>query len=155
MNAATSVTVAGAIASGHHVYGAFLYETPWRLVVSLWIPGFVLFVLSMLFLLWRYADRTVATVAVWVVLFGGVIFQAGFTTFECIYSHVLKNILFFGGAPHGLLQRLFPAPAYHLPDNFLFELTGIAQLAGLWAAWRAWRVFARYSKTQGEGKAGK
>lgn len=144
-NAATSVTLAGLISSGHHVYGALAYETPWRLVVSLWIPGFVILVLSMLFLLWRYADRPAATIAVWIVLFGGMIFQAGFTIFECVYSHILKNILFFGGAPAQLLQKLFPAPAYHLPDNLLFEMTGIAQLAGLWAAWCAWRVFAHYS----------
>ena len=139
--AAISVTVAGVISSGHHVYGALVYETPWRLAVSLWIPGSVLLVLSMLFLLWKYADRTAATIAAWIVLFGGVIFQAGFTIFECVYSHVLKNVLFFGGASQEVLLRLFPAPVYHLPDNLLFELTGVAHLAGFWAAWCAWRVF--------------
>ena len=145
-NAAISVAVAGLISSGHHVYGAFVYETPWRLVVSLWIPAFVLLVLSMLLLLRRYPNRTVGTVAAWIVLLGGVIFQAGFTLFECVYSHVLKNILFFGGASQDVLEWLFPAPAYHLPDNLLFELTGIAQLAGFWAALCAWRVFAQYSR---------
>ncbi|MDH3379235.1 MAG: hypothetical protein OEQ39_20105 [Gammaproteobacteria bacterium] len=144
--AAVSVTVAGIVSSAHHVYGAFVYETPWRLVVSLWIPAFVLLILSMLFLLRRYANQTAATAAAWIVLLGGVVFQAGFTTFESVYSHVLKNILFFGGASQQFLGRLFPAPAYHLPDNFLFELTGVAQLAGFWAAWCAWRVFAEYSR---------
>lgn len=46
--AATSVLIAGVISSGHHVYGALLYDTPWRLVVSLWIPAFVMLVLSSL-----------------------------------------------------------------------------------------------------------
>ncbi|MBT8081904.1 MAG: hypothetical protein KJP08_09530 [Gammaproteobacteria bacterium] len=144
VTAAVSVSVAGLISSGHHVYGALAYETPWRLAVSLWIPAFVLFVLSMLFLLWKYANRPVANIAAWFVLFSGVVFQAGFTLFECVYSHVLKNILFFGGVSQEVLLRLFPAPTYHLPDNMLFELTGVAQLAGFWAAWCAWRVFQKH-----------
>ena len=142
--AVISVSIAGLISSAHHIYGAFVYETPWRLVVSLWIPAFVLFILSMLFLMHRYAYRTVAAIAAWIVLLGGVIFQAGFTTFECVYSHVLKNILFFGGTSQQTLEWLFPPPAYHLPDSIPFELTGIAQLAGFWAAWCAWRVFEEY-----------
>jgi hypothetical protein len=142
--AAISVTIAGVISSGHHVYGAFEYETPWRLVVSLWIPAFVLLILSMLFVLRRYAGRLATTTAMWIVLLGGVIFQVGFTMFECMYSHILKNILFFGGASQKVLEQLFPPPAYHLPDNLLFELTGVAQLAGFLAAWYAWRVFAEY-----------
>lgn len=145
LNAAISVVVAGSISSGHHVYGALVYETPWRIAVSLWIPGFVLLVLSMLYLLWQYADRTAGTIAAWIILFGAVIFQAGFTMFECVYSHVLKNVLYFGGASQSVLERLFPAPAYHLPNNLLFELTGVAQLAGFWAAWCAWQVFANRS----------
>ena len=144
-NAAISAIVAGLISSGHHVYGALVYETPWRLVVSLWIPAFVLLILFMLFLLRKYEHRAAATIAAWIVLFGGAIFQAGFTIFESVYSHVLKNILFFGGASQEVLEWLFPAPAYHLPDNLLFELTGVAQLAGFWAAWCAWRAFARHS----------
>jgi len=44
---------------------------------------------------------------------------------------------FFGAASQEVLLQLFPAPAYHLPDNLLFELTGVAQLAGFWAAWCA------------------
>jgi hypothetical protein len=144
--AAISVTIAGVISSAHHIYGAFVYETPWRMIVSLWIPAFVLLILAMLFLLRRFADRTATAIAAWIILLGGVVFQAGFTTFECVYSHVLKNMLFFGGASKQVLERLFPAPAYHLPDNLPFELTGIAQIVGFWAAWCAWRVFVEYSR---------
>lgn len=77
LRAAIAVTIAGVISSGHHVYGAFAYETPWRLVVSLWIPAFVLLILSMLFVLRRYTNRSATTAATWIVLLGGVIFQAG------------------------------------------------------------------------------
>jgi hypothetical protein len=47
--------------------------------------------------------------------------------FEGGYNHVLKNVLYFGGATRDLLQALFPAPTYELPNNLLFELSGIAQ----------------------------
>jgi len=133
--------MAGAVSSGHHVLGGFLYDTPWRLTVSFWIPALVLLIVSALFVYWRYKDQVVGQVAVWIVFFGGAVFQFGFTVFECIYSHILKNILFFGGIAQSTLLRLFPPPAYHLPDSLLFELTGIAQVVGLWAAWLAWRVF--------------
>lgn len=73
--------------------------------------------------------------------FSAVIFQAGFIIFECIYSHVLKNVLFFSGIPKYILETLYPPPAYHLPDNMLFELTGLMQLVGLVAVWFAYQVF--------------
>ena len=61
--------------------------------------------------------------------------------FECVYSHVLKNIMFFGGVPQSILEKLYPAPAYHLPDNLFFEFTGLLQLVGFVAVWLAYRVF--------------
>jgi hypothetical protein len=134
------------VSSVHHWYGAIAYDTPWRLLVSLWIPAFVLLVLSALYLHWKYVDIGIGKIAVWVVLLAGVVFQSGFTLFECVYSHVLKDALFYGGASQSMLEWLFPAPAYHLPDNVLFELTGLMQLAGFWAAWLAYRVFKERPK---------
>lgn len=100
----------------------------------------------MLYLYYRIPHRPLGRFAVWVVLLAGVVFQTGFTLFECVYSHVLKNALYFGGVSREILLQLFPAPAYHLPDNLWFEITGAAQLAGLWAAWCAWRVFSERAK---------
>lgn len=144
--AAISVSVAGLVSGSHHWYGALVYDTPWRLVVSLWIPAFVVLILSLLYLHWKYADILIGKIAVWAVLFGGTFFQAGFTLFECVYSHVLKGALFYGGASRSTLERLFPPPTYHLPDNTLFEFTGVLQLVGFWAAWRAYRVFQERPK---------
>ena len=75
------------------------------------------------------------------IFFGAVVFQTGFTVFECVYSHVLKNLLYFFDVPLSILERLYPEPAYHLPDNLFFEFTGLLQLVGLLAAWFAYRVF--------------
>jgi len=61
--------------------------------------------------------------------------------FEWVYSHVLKNILFFGGVSQSISEKLYSAPAYHLPGNLFFEFTGLLQLVGFIAAWFAYRVF--------------
>ena len=133
--------VAGMISSGHHWYGAVAYETPWRAGVAYWILGIVLVVYSLLYIYWRNLDNVVGQISIWLFLMSAVIFQAGFVTFECVYSHVLKNILFFGGASDNILNTLFPSPAYHLPDNVFFEVTGNLQVTGFIAVWYGYRVF--------------
>ena len=138
--AALSAMVAGLVSGGHHWYGAVAYDTPWRLQVSYWIAAAPLLVVGLLYVYWRFADKFVSKVALWLVFVTAVVFQTGFTLFECVYSHVLKNVLFFGGLPRTVLERMYPAPAYHLPDNWLFEVLGLLQLAGLVAAWYALRV---------------
>jgi len=140
IRAAIGAAAAGFVSSIHHWYGAIAYDTPWRFIVSLWIPGFVLLVLLLLYIYWKSTGKVVRTVTVWAFFLSAVVFQAGFTLFESVYSHVLKNILYFGGASQSLLLRLFPPPAYHLPDNWLFEFTGVLQLVGFVAAWLAYRV---------------
>lgn len=133
--------VAGLISSAHHWYGAIEYDTPWRASVTYWIAGSVLIVYSLLYVYWRNVDNIAGKISLWLFLFSAVIFQAGFVFFECVYSHVLKNILFFGGMPQSILERLYPTPAYHLPDNLIFEFSGLLQLVGFVAAWFAYRVF--------------
>ena len=140
IKAAAGAAAAGLVSTAHHWYGAIAYDTPWRLVVSLWIPGFVLVVLVALYLYWTRPGTRAGSFALWIFGLGAVVFQLGFTLFECVYSHVLKNILVFGGAPQDLLIRLFPPPTYHLPDNWIFEITGLLQLVGLFAAWWALQV---------------
>ena len=133
--------IAGLISSFHHWYGAIVYDSPWRAGVSYWIIGLVIIVYSLLFVFWKNVDNIVGKITIWLFLFSAVIFQAGFIMFECVYSHVLKNILFFGGMEISTLDQLFPSPAYHLPDNLLFEFTGLLQLIGFVAVWFAYRVF--------------
>ena len=140
--AVISGSVAGIISSLHHWYGAITYDTPWRIDVACWIMGIVLVVYSLLYVYWRNPDHVTGKICIWLFLVSAVIFQAGFVTFECVYSHVLKNILFFGGASNTLLNTLFPSPAYHLPDNVFFEVTGILQLTGFVAVWYGYRVFS-------------
>ena len=141
VKAGVSAFVAGLISSGHHLYGAIAYDTMWRAGVSYWILAIVSVMCALLYLYWRCADRPSGKVALWLFSFGAIVFQSGFAMFECVYSHVLKNILFFGGLSQDLLERIYPAPAYHLPDNLLFELSGLLQLASFASVWFAYRVY--------------
>jgi hypothetical protein len=47
--------------------------------------------------------------------------------YEGIYNHILKNILFYGGADAALLRALFPSPMYEMPNDAWFEITGVLQ----------------------------
>ena len=139
--AVISGLIAGLVSSVHHWYGAIAYNTPWRVGVVYWIVGFVLIVYSLLHVYWKNIDNIVGQITIWIFLFGAVIFQAGFILFECVYSHVLKNIFYFGGISQSILEHLYPAPAYHLPNNLFFEFTGLLQLIGFVAVWFAYQVF--------------
>ena len=62
--------------------------------------------------------------------------------FEGGYNHLVKNVLFFGGASGATFERLFPPPAYEVPDNIWFEVTGILQFfVGLYAGYRLVRLW--------------
>ena len=139
--AVVSGIFAGFISSVHHWYGAIAYDTPWRAGVTYWIAGSALVVYTLLFVYWKNLDNIIGKISIWLFFFSAVIFQTGFVTFECVYSHVLKNILFFSGAPQSVLNKLYPSPAYHLPDNLFFEFTGNLQLVSFVAVWFGYQVF--------------
>jgi hypothetical protein len=147
--AVMSGLISGLVSSIHHWYGAIAYNTPWRVGVSYWIAGLVLVVYLLLFVYWKYAGSIIGKIVIWIFLFSAVVFQAGFIMFECVYSHVLKNILFFGGMSLSILEKLYPSPTYHLPDNLFFELTGVLQLVGFVAVWYAYLVFKNRSLIKG------
>src|SRR3546814_5311619 len=54
--------------------------------------------------------------------------------FEGVYNHAAK-LLLYAAEPNGALyQRLFPNDSYELPEDWVFEATGILQiLPALWA----------------------
>lgn len=42
--------------------------------------------------------------------------------FEGLYHHVVKNVLYFGGASPALLAPLFPLPTYEMPNDAFFDI---------------------------------
>jgi len=116
--------VAYILTSVHHFYGAIVYNTPWRKHVALDAGVALLACLLMLFLFRRYGNRIFLTLYSLVNL---LVFGLGVGIFEGLYNHLLKNLLFFGGLNMTAFRALFPAPTYELPNNFVFESTGILQ----------------------------
>ncbi len=105
----------------HHAYGGVLYATPWRLhgAAAAVLVGGLLIALA------RARSRT-AAFALAALVFA--IPVAAIGAFEGVYNHLLKNVLFVAHAPRWLLLAMFPPPAYELPNDALFELSGIAQI---------------------------
>lgn len=129
----------------HHVYGAVVYATPWRLHVAfVAMPALLVLILAHAVLSRR--PRTVAGRVSWwsfvvVVL---VVPVGAIGLFEGGYNHLLKNLLFFGGVPGALLERLYPGTRYELPGDIWFEATGVLQffvgaMAGYYLV-RLWRA---------------
>ena len=117
------------LTSVHHAYGAYIYDSPWRLhVVAYSIVAAI--VIGAASAAHRKHDTSVAgSIAFWVFCATTLAFPFGMIGFfEGAYNHVLKNVLYFGGVSPQLMQTMFPAPTYELPNNGVFEVTGMAQI---------------------------
>jgi hypothetical protein len=117
------------LTSVHHAYGAYTYESPWRLhVVALAIAAAAV-IAAAAGAHRRFETGVAGTLAFWIFCAATLAFpfaMIGF--FEGGYNHVLKDALYFSGASLELMRTLFPAPAYELPNDVFFEVTGVAQL---------------------------
>lgn len=127
----------------HFVYGARLYEDEGRLHVV--APAIIALILS-----------TALAVAVWLrpskPLFGVLAlvtflpFVAMFGIFHGAYTHVLKDILFFTGAPQQTLEFLFMSPDFIMPNDVWFEVGGSLTFpVGLFVAYRLHRLWREVS----------
>jgi protein-S-isoprenylcysteine O-methyltransferase Ste14 len=128
----------------HHLYGATLYDAPFRQHVAFGIPP-VLLVLALAYWVHRRHPLTsLGSVSLWVFMAVTLIVPVGMIgLIEGGYNHLVKNVLYFGGASRTTLGRLFPPPAYEMPNDLWFEVTGILQFfVGLYAGYclvRLWR----------------
>lgn len=112
----------------HHIYGGFQYDTSWRIIMP------IFFFLPMLFItlylqgiILKYKNMVLLVLFTLLVSIGWIgILSIG----EGGYNHVLKNILYFGGASEELLHKMFPpefgsTKLYEKPNNVFFEISGI------------------------------
>jgi len=117
------------LTSVHHAYGAYVYQSPWRLhVVPLSIAaGAVIYGAERML---RTRGTTAAgTIAFWIFCAVALAFPFGMIgLLEGGYNHALKNLLYFGGASPELMTAWFPPPTYELPNDLFFEITGVLQL---------------------------
>jgi peroxiredoxin len=129
----SALVTLGATAA-HHVYGGIRYASPWRthaaVAALLVAPVFIGLYLSIrrapIAPRGRAAGWALALLSLLypITLIGG---------FEGSYNHVVKNWLYFGGMSRRRLLELFPPPTYELPNDVVFEVTGVLQVvpAGL------------------------
>jgi hypothetical protein len=114
------------LTSIHHGYGAYLYQTPWRLHAAIVSGGATLLMAGLLTL---FRSRHVGTVARWgFVIVGLLVSFLGFGIFEGGFNHVVKNVLYLSNASPGFMGRLFPPGLYEMPNDALFEVTGVLQI---------------------------
>jgi ubiquinone/menaquinone biosynthesis C-methylase UbiE len=126
----------------HHVYGAAIYNTPWRNHVAFISLPAAFFIAGALFASGKYHNTTFGRVALWSAIAAVVVIPFGaIGLFEGGYNHVVKNALYFSGASSTLMRRFFPPPAYEMPDDLFFELTGALQFfVALPAGYYAYRL---------------
>jgi uncharacterized membrane protein YjdF len=97
----------------HHLYGATLYDAPFRQHVAFGILP-VLLVLILAYWVHRRSPLTsLGRVSLSVFMAVTLIVPVGMIgLFEGGYNHLVKNLLYFGGASRATLDQLFPPPAY-------------------------------------------
>lgn len=113
----------------HHVYGGIIYGTAWRLHGAFVVVPISLALIVSFALLRRSPNTRAGVWAGRVLVLVAAVFPVFFVgAFEGGYNHALKNILYFGGLSGEAFARLFPPPTYELPNDLLFELSGVAQV---------------------------
>ncbi len=121
-----------ALTTIHHIYGGFRYDTSWRIIMPIFffLPMLML-TLYLQSLVLKKNSKTMLAIYSFFEFIGWIVFL-GFG--EGGYNHVLKNILYFGGASEDLMIRVFPpefgaAKLFEIPNDWSFEITGILTAA--------------------------
>ena len=127
----------------HHFYAAAIYDTPWRRHVAIIVLP-ALLVMIAIYGVYRWRPLTSAgKVSLWLYMLVALfvpIAWIGF--FDGGYTHVVKLVVYFGGASRATFERLCPPHLRGVPDDLLYEVTGVAQfLLALYAAYYLFRLW--------------
>jgi hypothetical protein len=126
---ASSVLGVLLLTSVHHAYGAYVYNTPWRLHVVFVSVSVAAAIFGSLYALRRWPATVTGETAFWGFAVVTLLFPVvGIGLFEGGYNHAVKDALYLAGASGALMHRLFPPSAYELPNDLFFEVTGVLQL---------------------------
>ena len=115
------------LTSFHHIYGAVVFRTPWRYhAVLVAVP--VIVVTAVLGYRTLKKNNFRYSIFFWMNWAIILLFSiAAIGVFEGVYNHFLKDVLYFTGAGSRLLSTLFPPHLYEMPNDLIFEITGLAQ----------------------------
>ena len=125
--AGTAALTVLALTCVHHAYGAVAFDTPWRLHIVFFAVPAAIIIVALLYVAGAYRHEGRGRLALW----GGALLILAFPVamigfYEGGYNHLIKNIVFFAGGEE-TARSLFPAPTYEMPNDKIFEITGIAQ----------------------------
>lgn len=125
--AGTAALLVLALTCVHHAYGAVVFDTPWRFhIVFMAVPAAAA-IAALLYLAGAYRHLPRGRLALWAGALLILAFPAGMIGFyEGGYNHLVKNIVFFA-AGEETARSMFPTPTYEMPNDPIFEITGIAQ----------------------------
>ena len=117
------------LTSIHHSYGAYVYDTPWRLHAVM-VSGAVTLLMAGLLRVSQFsgAPRRANAATYAFVVMGSLVMFVGFGMFEGGYNHLVKDILYFSNVSPELMRQLYPAGRYELPNDSFFEITGVLQI---------------------------
>lgn len=111
----------------HHLYGAVIYDEPFRLHVAIFAVPVIVVLLSTYAGYNKIPNVVLRKICLFIFLVVSIFFSvAAIGFYEGGYNHVIKNILYFSGVSTDTLDELYPS-IYELPNDFVFEVTGIAQ----------------------------
>lgn len=110
----------------HHAYGASIYQDAFRLhVVFLAIPFLLILVVAKRGMMANQNNMN-NSISKWVFILLSAVVILAIGVYEGGYNHLVKNVLYFAGVSRENLDDLYPVN-YELPNDFIFELTGILQ----------------------------
>lgn len=125
----------------HHVYGAIIYDTPWRLHIIFFAVPAMLLVLTLGYFYARQPGKVLLVSYLLAVLLFPMLMIG---LYEGVYNHLIKNIVFPFTGNSSLFKVLFPPPTYEAPNDVIFELTGILQALILYPLVRNFRKLVAF-----------
>lgn len=112
----------------HHAYGAAIYDEPFRLHVAFIAIPVILILMLCFHIYQKQASPLSRNISIWVFTLITIVIPVGVIgLYEGTYNHLLKNVMYFGGASQAAINKFFPSPIYEMPNNYIFEVTGIFQ----------------------------
>lgn len=117
-----------ALTSIHHGYGAYVYNTPWRLHAVIISGAVTLLMAGLLKVSDSFRSQRLGNAALWGFISVGLFVAVGFGIFEGGYNHAVKDTLYFWNCSPALMWRLFPPDRYEMPNDTFFEVTGVLQI---------------------------
>jgi hypothetical protein len=123
---AVATSAEAAIVVGHFLYSAKLYDDPYRAHPVAPIVLSLALVLLLATLYWRSGRALFLWLLTAVV---GLPFVGIFGAYHGGFSHILKLALYASGASPERLQDIFDSPDFAVPNDAVFEASGVACFA--------------------------